>query len=237
MSTPAPDRDPQRIVGMFDRIVPHYDLMNRLMTVGLDRRWRAAAAAAAAPPPATALLDACCGTGDLTLALAAAWPGAPVTGLDASRAMLTQARAKAARTGAAVEFVHGDLLALPFGDDTFGAVTVGWGVRNVADLERAFAEMTRVARPGAHVVCLEATTPLTPAGRRFHAVWFERVVPAMGALVAGDAEAYAYLPASVRAFPDVEGLAAVMRGAGLRHVRYRLYGFGAMALHVGEAPS
>jgi len=235
-----PDRDPARIVGMFDRIVPHYDLMNRLMTVGLDRRWRAVAAAAAAPPTGSPLLDACCGTGDLTLALATAYPGATVTGLDASRAMLTQARAKAAkaaRAGNAVEFVHGDLLALPFADDTFGAVTVGWGVRNVADLERAFAEMARVALPGGRIVCLEATTPLSPAGRRFHAIWFERVVPALGALVTGEAEAYAYLPASVRAFPDAEGLVAVMRTAGLRDVHYRLFGFGAMALHVGEAPS
>jgi len=150
--------------------------------------------------------------------------------------MLERARLKATRAGAAVEFVHGDLLALPFADDTFSAVTVGWGVRNVADLPRAFAEAARVAAPGAVVVCLEATRPASAAGRRFHAVWFERVVPAMGALVTGDAEAYAYLPASVRSFPDADGLAAVMSGAGLRDVRYRRFGLGAMALHVGRVP-
>ena len=237
MTTGRPARDPERIEAMFDRIVPHYDLMNRLMTAGLDRRWRAAAAAAAAAPPGRPILDACCGTGDLSLALARRYPGTPVTGLDFSQAMLARARLKAVSAAAAVEFVHGDLLALPFADDGFGAVTVGWGVRNVADLARAFAEMVRVAAPGAPVVCLEATTPAGAAGRRFHAVWFERIVPAMGALVTGDAEAYAYLPASVRSFPDADGLAAVMRAAGLRHVRYRLFGFGAMALHVGEAPS
>ena len=237
MSATPPARDPERIAAMFARIVPHYDLMNRLMTVGLDRRWRAAAAAAAAPPPGRPVLDACCGTGDLSLALARRYPASPVTGLDFSEAMLGRARPKALQAGAPVEFVHGDLLALPFDAATFGAVTVGWGVRNVADLERAFAEMTRVAAPGARVVCLEATTPAGAAGRRFHAVWFERVVPAMGALVTGDAEAYAYLPASVRSFPNAEGLAAVMRAAGLQRVRYRLFGFGAMALHVGEAPS
>lgn len=110
-------------------------------------------------------------------------------------------------------------------------------MRNVADLAQAFAEMVRVAAPGAPVVCLEATTPAGAAGRRFHSVWFERVVPAMGALVTGDAEAYAYLPASVRSFPNADGLAAVMSAAGLTHVRYRLFGFGAMALHVGEAPA
>ena len=237
MSGTGPARDPERIAAMFDRIVPHYDLMNRLMTVGLDRRWRAAAAAAAAPAPGTPVLDACCGTGDLSLAVARRYPQTAVTGLDFSEAMLASARAKAARDGARVEFVRGDLLALPFGDDTFGAVTVGWGVRNVADLARAFSEMVRVTAPGGRIVCLEATAPAGEAGRRFHAVWFERVVPAMGALVTGDAEAYAYLPASVRSFPDADGLAAVMSVAGLQGVSYRLFGFGAMALHVGQVPS
>jgi len=237
VSSVPPARDPERIAAMFDRIVPHYDLMNRLMTVGLDRRWRAAAAAAAAPATGSPVLDACCGTGDLSLAVARHYPDSPVTGLDFSQAMLDRARPKVARAAARIELVRGDLLALPFADATFGAVTVGWGVRNVADLEGAFAEMVRVAAPGARVVCLEATTPAGAAGRRFHAVWFSRVVPAMGALVTGDAEAYAYLPASVRSFPDAEGLAAVMRAAGLQGVRYRLFGFGAMALHVGAAPS
>lgn len=236
-ATATPSRDPQRIATMFNQIVPHYDLMNRLMTVGLDRRWRAAAAAAASPPPGAPLLDACCGTGDLSLALARAYPGSAVTGLDFSDAMLACARPKVARGGARVDFVPGDLLALPFADDSFGAVTVGWGVRNVADLKLAFAEMARVAAPGANVVCLEATTPTSELGRRFHAVWMTRVVPALGALVTGEAEAYAYLPASVRSFPNADGLAAVMRAAGLTDVRYRLFGLGAMALHVGRAPS
>jgi len=183
------------------------------------------------------VLDACCGTGDLALALHGRYPDAAVTGLDFSEAMLRAAREKAARRGAAVEFVRGDLLGLPFDDATFGAVTVGWGVRNVADLERAFREMSRVAQPGARLVCLDATRPQGRIGRRFHAVWFERVVPALGALVAGQAEAYAYLPASVRSFPDADGLAALMRAAGLVRVRYRVLGFGAMALHVGEVPA
>jgi demethylmenaquinone methyltransferase/2-methoxy-6-polyprenyl-1,4-benzoquinol methylase len=232
-----PGREPERIAAMFDRIVPRYDLMNRLMTMGLDRRWRTSAAVAAAPPRRARVLDVCCGTGDLALALQRRCPDATVTGLDFSEAMLRAARAKAARRAAAVDFVRGDVLALPFPDATFGAVTVGWGVRNVADLDRAFQEMARVARPGARVVCLEATTPRSRAARRFHAVWFERVVPAMGALVAGDAEAYAYLPASVRSFPDADGLAALMRAAGLERVRYRRLGLGAMALHVGEVSS
>ena len=230
---PQPGRDPERIESMFDAIVPHYDLMNRVMTAGLDRRWRAAAAAVAAPPPGAPILDACCGSGDLVLALARTHPASPLTGIDFSASMLDLARDKAARAGVAADFVRGDLLALPFDDGVFGAVSVGWGVRNVADLDRAFAEMVRVARAGARVVCLEATTPASAVGRRFHAVWFDRIVPAMGAL-AGAAEAYAYLPASVRSFPDVERLAAIMRSAGLDRVRYQRFGLGAMALHVGE---
>jgi demethylmenaquinone methyltransferase / 2-methoxy-6-polyprenyl-1,4-benzoquinol methylase len=232
-----PGRDPRRIEAMFDRIEPRYDLMNRLMTLGLDGRWRAAAADAAAPPPRASLLDVCCGTGDLALALRRRYPDGTVTGLDFSEAMLQSARAKAARRSVPVDFIRGDLLALPFDDASFGAVTVGWGVRNVADLERAFREMARVAQPGGRIVCLEATTPRSGAGRRFHAIWFERVVPALGALVAGQAEAYAYLPASVRSFPDADGLASLMRAVGLVRVRYRLFGLGAMALHVGEVPA
>ena len=234
-ATSQPGREPERIAAMFDEIVPRYDLMNRLMTGGLDRAWRAAAAAAAAPPPAAPLLDACCGTGDLSLALARAHPSSPVTGLDFSAAMLTEARRKALDAGLAIHFLAGDVLRLPFHDGAFAAATVGWGVRNVADLERAFRELARVTRPGGRVVCLEATTPASALGRRFHAVWFDRVVPALGA-PAGAAEAYAYLPASVRSFPDADALAAVMRAAGLTRVRYQRLGFGAMALHVGEVP-
>jgi demethylmenaquinone methyltransferase/2-methoxy-6-polyprenyl-1,4-benzoquinol methylase len=245
----AVGRDPGRIAAMFDRIVPRYDLMNRLMTAGLDRRWRALAAAEAAVEPGAPVLDACCGTGDLALALHDLYPASDVTGLDFSRAMLSRARAKAerparSRAGEApgeapneapgsLTFVLGDLLTLPFADDAFAAATVGWGVRNVADVPRAFAELARVVRPGGRVVCLEATTPPPGPGRRFHRVWFERVVPWLGAVVAGDRAAYSYLPASVAAFPDADRLVVVMRDAGLTRIRFRRLGFGAMALHVG----
>lgn len=221
---------------MFDRIARRYDLMNRLMTFGLDERWRRAAAREAGPPPGEPLLDACCGTGDLSLALRRLYPGSPVTGLDFSETMLAGARRKAAGAGDGLRFVRGDLLDLPFADNSFAATTVGWGVRNVADLLGAIREMVRVTRPAGRVVCLEATIPPHGLGRAFHAVWFERVVPALGGVVAGDREAYSYLPASVRAFPDADGLAAVMVAAGLEKVRFRRLGLGAMALHVGVVP-
>jgi len=237
---------------MFARIAPRYDLMNRLMTAGLDGRWRRLAAAQAVLAPGDRALDVCCGTGDLSFALVDRWPGCEVTGLDFTEEMLVRARQKAAgRDGAGAgdgtgarggagarqpRFVRGDVLALPFGDGEFAAVTVGWGVRNVPDLSRALREMARVMRPGGRVVCLDSTRPPKGFGRRFHQVWFDRVVPVLGRVVAGEGSAYAYLPASVHDFPDADRLAALLAGAGLVRVRYRRFGFGAVALHVGEAP-
>jgi demethylmenaquinone methyltransferase/2-methoxy-6-polyprenyl-1,4-benzoquinol methylase len=235
------DRDPTQIEAMFGDIAGRYDLMNRLMTGGLDSGWRRAAAAEARLSPGDEALDACCGTGDLTFTLVESCPACAVVGLDFTPEMLVRARQKAearARKGRPVprEFVQGDLLALPFDDDRFAAVTVGWGVRNVPDVPRAFREMARVLRPGGRVVCLESTQVPDGAGKRFHAVWQGRVVPVMGRLVTGDRSAYSYLPASVAAFPRADELAAIMAAAGLVKVRYRRYGFGAVALHVGEAP-
>ena len=222
---------------MFGRIAPRYDLMNRLMTAGLDRRWRRLAAAEAPLGPGDRALDVCCGTGDLAFALADRWPAGGVTGLDFTEEMLEIARRKGEARTTPPSFVQGDLLSLPFADDAFAAVTVGWGVRNVSDLPRALSEMARVTRPGGRVVCLESTRPPDGLGRRFHALWFERLVPALGRLVAGEDSAYSYLPASVRDFPDADGLAALMAAAGLERVRYRRFGFGAVALHVGERPA
>ncbi len=221
---------------MFSAIVPRYDLMNRLMTAGLDGRWRRLAAAEAALCDGDEGLDACCGTGDLSFALLRRRPGCRVTGGDLSEVMLARAREKAAalgEPGRRAEFVRADLLALPFAADRFAAATVAFGVRNVSDPTAAFAELRRVVRPGGRVVCLEMTTPPPGVGRRFHALWSDRAVPAIGRLVTGATGAYSYLPASVATFPDSDGLAAVMAAAGLAQVRYRRLGFGAVSLHVG----
>jgi demethylmenaquinone methyltransferase/2-methoxy-6-polyprenyl-1,4-benzoquinol methylase len=235
------DRDPQRIAAMFGGIATRYDLMNRLMTGGRDGHWRSIAAREAAPTPGDRVLDVCCGTGDLSFALAEECPGCEVMGLDLTAEMLERACEKAAarrRRGLlAPAFVRGDLLDLPFADGEFAAVTVGWGVRNVPDVPRAFAEMKRVTRPGGRVVCLESTQPPDGAGKRFHRVWMGRVVPLLGRVVTGDASAYAYLPASIEAFPRADGLAAIMAAAGLTRVRYRRFGFGAVAIHIGEVPA
>jgi demethylmenaquinone methyltransferase / 2-methoxy-6-polyprenyl-1,4-benzoquinol methylase len=217
---------PDAVRRMFDRIAPVYDAMNRTMTAGLDRRWRRLTAEAVVRP-GDRVLDACCGTGDL--AVAAARAGGRVTGLDFSEPMLERARRKAPE----LEWVRGDLLALPFDDATFDAATVGFGVRNVEDLERAVRELRRVLRPGGRVGVLEITRPQGPLAL-FYRVWFDGVVPLIGKLLPGGS-AYTYLPASVRRFPGPDELAAVMGDAGFADVGFRLLAGGIVALHVGTA--
>jgi demethylmenaquinone methyltransferase/2-methoxy-6-polyprenyl-1,4-benzoquinol methylase len=217
---------PDGVRRMFDRIAPVYDAMNRIMTAGLDRRWRRLTAQSVAAPGAR-VLDACCGTGDL--AIACAHEGAVVTGLDFSERMLERARRKAPE----LEWVSGDALALPFGDAAFDGATVGFGVRNVEDLERGLRELRRVLRPGGRVGILEITRPrgvLAP----FYRLWFDGIVPLLGKLLPGGS-AYTYLPASVRRFPGPGELAELMGGVGFADVRYRLLAGGIVALHTGVA--
>lgn len=217
---------------MFDRIAPRYDLLNRLMTAGRDRRWRRLAADVAALPEGGSALDSCTGTGDLALELARrVGPRGSVSALDFSEGMLHRAREKCAAAAAPVTLLQGDALELPFPDDRFDAATVAFGIRNVDDLDRGIAEMARVVRPGGRVVILEITTPRRL--RRFFGVWMDRVIPQLGRLVARDRAAYTYLPASVRRFPTAEELAARMADAGLTDVRWRRLGGGIVALHHG----
>jgi demethylmenaquinone methyltransferase / 2-methoxy-6-polyprenyl-1,4-benzoquinol methylase len=218
---------PTGVKAMFDRIAPLYDLMNHLMTAGLDRRWRRLTAEAVVRR-GDRVLDACCGTGDLAIAATRAG-AASVVGLDFSPRMLERAR----RKHQGVTWVEGDALALPFDDASFDAATVGFGVRNLADLPRGLGELRRVLVPGGRLAVLEITTPrglLAP----FFRLWFDHVVPLLGRLFRGGA-AYSYLPASVRRFPGPEDLAALMRDAGLDEVRYRLLAGGIVALHTGVA--
>ncbi|MCW2962591.1 MAG: demethylmenaquinone methyltransferase [Thermoleophilia bacterium] len=225
---------------MFDRIAGRYDLMNRVMTLGIDKRWRAAAIRAAKVDPSTRALDVCCGTGDISFLLAEA--GAEhVTGADFSENMLVEARKrqKSHRDPAAakrIDFVQGDAMALPFEDDSFDVVTVSFGVRNVEVLATAFEEFARVARPGARIVCLEITRPKSKAANAFYDVWFDRVVPVLGGIVSRDKAAYTYLPESTKTFPRPPQLAEILRDAGIGEVTWRRFGGGIVALHRGVLP-
>ncbi|HEX6491384.1 MAG TPA: ubiquinone/menaquinone biosynthesis methyltransferase [Gaiellaceae bacterium] len=211
---------------MFDRIAPVYDAMNRAMTVGLDRRWRAETARAAVSP-GDRVLDACCGTGDLALADLRA--GGRVIGLDFSPAMLQRAAAKSG----AVEWIEGDVLALPFPDASFEAVTVGFGVRNLDDLERGLREFRRVLVRGGRLGILEITRPQGLL-RPFYKLWFDALIPLAGKLLPGGS-AYTYLPASVRRFPAAPELASLLRSVGFDDVRERVFAGGIVALHTGRA--
>lgn len=220
---------------MFDRIAPRYDLMNKLMSVGLDRRWRRLAAAAADVSLGSDALDVCTGTGDLAFLLAdRVGPTGSVTGVDFSEPMLERARVKATARGVPATFQQADALALPFDADRFDGATVAFGARNLADLEGGIAEMRRVVRPGGRVVILEITTPKRL--RRLHGLWFDRLVPRIGALVGGDRAAYKYLPASAKRFPSPPELGALMSDAGLTDVTWRGFMGGIVALHHGRVP-
>jgi demethylmenaquinone methyltransferase/2-methoxy-6-polyprenyl-1,4-benzoquinol methylase len=218
---------PDAVRTMFDRIAPVYDAMNRIMTAGLDVRWRRLTAQSVVRA-GDRVLDGACGTGDLALADLRAGAGR-VTGVDFSEPMLERARRKSAQ----VEWVRGDLLALPFADATFDAATVGFGVRNVADLEQALRELRRVLKPGGRLGILEITQPRGVL-RPFYSLWFDRVVPLLGKVLPGGS-AYTYLPASVKRFPSAERLADLLRECGFGDVRFRLLAGSIVALHTGAA--
>lgn len=234
MSATQPGRLPAgEVRAMFDRIAPRYDLMNRLMSGGLDGRWRRLAAAAADISLGSRALDVCTGTGDLAFALAdRVGPNGSVIGVDFSEQMLGRATAKAAANGAPATFQVADALELPFGDSEFDGATVAFGARNLSDLDRGLAEMARVVRPGGRVVVLEITTPQRL--RALNGLWFDRVVPRLGGLIGGDRAAYRYLPASAKRFPPPPELATRMTEAGLTDVSWRGFMGGIVALHHGR---
>jgi demethylmenaquinone methyltransferase/2-methoxy-6-polyprenyl-1,4-benzoquinol methylase len=238
---------------MFDRIAGVYDLMNTAMTAGLHHRWRARAADLALVGPGSRVLDVATGTGDLALELARrVGPDGEVVGSDFAEGMLERARTKLAqRAPGAIRphFEWADAMELPYASDSFDAATVGFGARNFDDLARGLAEMARVVRPGGRVVVLEITTPTRPPLSLFYRLWFDRIVPALGVLagallgvsarVRGSsaqspiADAYTYLPNSVKRFPGPATLAGVMAQAGLSDISYLLTAGGIVAIHAG----
>ena len=233
----VPRRDSEEFAtevrGMFDRIAGVYDLMNSAMTAGLHHQWRQRAVDRAQVGPGSDALDVCCGTGDLALELRRRiGPDGRVVGSDFSEPMLELARRKSGEEGLPVEFGWADALDLPYGDESFDAVTVGFGARNLADLDRGLAEMARVLRPGGRLVILEITRPQREPLSSFYSLWFDRVVPVIGTL-AGDSDAYSYLPNSVRTFPEPRRLAEMIDDAGFTEIRWLLLAGGIIAIHSG----
>ena len=222
-----------QVRAMFDRIARVYDRMNSVMTVGMHHRWRERAVDLARVGPGDRALDVATGTGDLAIELAKrVGPSGEIVAVDFAESMLEIARAKAP----AIRFEAANALELPFRDDEFAAATVGFGARNFADLGRGLAEMTRVTRPGGRVVVLELTTPQRPPLSWFFRMWFDRIVPALGGL-AGDPDAYSYLPRSVQRFLGPQALACELAAAGLAEVGFILTSGGIASLHSGTVPS
>ncbi|MEI6044604.1 MAG: bifunctional demethylmenaquinone methyltransferase/2-methoxy-6-polyprenyl-1,4-benzoquinol methylase UbiE [Chloroflexota bacterium] len=230
----------QYVNRMFTQIAPTYDRVNRLMTFGLDQGWRKTVVAEARLKAGERALDVATGTGDIALALAhQVGSRGKVVGSDFCLEMMLPGPAKAAKAGVGgiVQFMAADAMRLPFASNSFEAVTTGFAMRNVTDIERAFSEMCRVVKPGGRVVCLEVARPRWAIIRWGHQLYFNRIVPMLGRLISGHGEAYTYLPESARNFPPPEELKRIMERAGLTQVSYRLYGLGAAAIHLGVKPS
>lgn len=221
-----------QVHSMFDRVAGRYDLLNSLMSAGLHHRWRKRAADVAELAPDASVLDVCCGTGDLTLELAGRLsPGGQIVGCDFSEPMLDLAREKAAERGAAgVRFEWADALSLPYDDDRFDTVTVGFGLRNFADWDKGLREMARVLKPNGKLVILEFTKPTRPPFSTFYSLWFDRLAPVLGKL-SDNPEAYAYLTESLKTFPGPRELAERMDTAGFQRIRYKILAGGIVTIH------
>ncbi|MBI3448515.1 MAG: bifunctional demethylmenaquinone methyltransferase/2-methoxy-6-polyprenyl-1,4-benzoquinol methylase UbiE [Acidobacteria bacterium] len=222
-----------KIRSLFAGISPRYDLINRILSLGVDRSWRLRTVRAVRDAATgDAVLDLCCGTGDLSVALALG--GLRVTGADFCHEMLVIGRAKAARQNERVEFIAADALTLPFPDATFEGATVAFGVRNLADLDAGLSEIRRVLKPGAPLAVLEFGRPRGAVMGPLYAVYLNAFVPVVGRLISGSREAYDWLSSSIQAFPDQEAFPRRLERAGFTSVRVEELTFGIAALYVAR---
>ncbi|HCB48179.1 MAG TPA: ubiquinone biosynthesis protein [Chloroflexi bacterium] len=220
------------VQGMFARIAGRYDLMNRLMTGGQDVRWRRIVIQEAQLPTGGKLLDIATGTGEIAQEGLRQHPDILAVGGDFVLEMMGVGQQNPERR--AIRWVAADTLTLPFPDGVFDAVTSGFLMRNVVDVPGAFREQARVTRPGGRIVVLESSPPKKNVLRPFIRFHLNHIIPTLGKMVAGEADAYRYLPDSTQQFQEPDSLMAIMRQAGLENVRYNLYMFGTIAIHVGQ---
>jgi demethylmenaquinone methyltransferase / 2-methoxy-6-polyprenyl-1,4-benzoquinol methylase len=228
------DKSPDRIEGMFDAIAPRYDLLNTVLSAGLDRYWRRAAIRSLRFTGQETLLDVCTGTGEVALAAVGAARGARrAVGLDFAGAMLSRARAKAdgSGAGARLQLLRGDAMRVPVRDQSVDGVTIAFGIRNVMKPEAACGEFRRVLKPGGRVAILEFGLPVVAAVRPFYLWYFRHILPHIGRAVSRHDAAYSYLPASVGEFPFGETFAAMLRGAGFNNVQSRPLTLGIVYLY------
>jgi len=221
---------------MFAEVVSRYDLLNHLLSFEMDRFWRRRAVRRVRgwlDRPGAQVLDICCGTGDLTLALAKAVTQGRVFGCDFCHPMLAAARRKAQKRGAGGGWFEADALRLPVADGSLDLITVAFGLRNLANYQRGLIEMRRTLKPGGAAAILEFSQPPNRAFAALYEFYSRRVLPAVGGIVARSRQAYRYLPESVRKFPAAEDLAARMRQAGFEQVSYEYLAGGIVALHLG----
>jgi demethylmenaquinone methyltransferase/2-methoxy-6-polyprenyl-1,4-benzoquinol methylase len=231
------DKSPDRILGMFDAIAPRYDLLNTVLSAGLDRYWRRCAIRSLAFSGRETLLDVCTGTGDVALAAVRAARGARrVVGIDFASAMLERARSKANASGVGrrVHLIRGDAMRLPVPDQSADGVSIAFGIRNVIKPEAACGEFRRVLKPGGRLAILEFGLPVVSAVRPLYLWYFRHVLPHVGRAVSRHDAAYSYLPASVGEFPFGDAFAEMLRSEGFNNVRSRPLTLGIVYLYTAE---